>query len=37
MLVVWNWDAGDRIDKREPFFFFQHLVVLLTAESENEQ
>jgi len=37
MFVVWNGDAGNRIDKRKPFFFFEHCVVLLTAESEGEQ
>jgi hypothetical protein len=37
MFVVWNWDAGNRIYKREPFFFFEHLVVLLATKSESKQ
>jgi hypothetical protein len=37
MFVVFNGHAGDRIDKREPFFFFEYLVVLLAAESESKQ
>jgi hypothetical protein len=37
MFVVFNGYAGNRIDKREPFFFFEHLVVLLAAESESKQ
>jgi hypothetical protein len=37
MFVVFNEHAGNRIDKREPFFFFEYLVVLLAAESESKQ
>jgi hypothetical protein len=37
MFVVFNGHAGNRIDKREPFFFFEHCVVLLAAESESKQ
>jgi hypothetical protein len=37
MFVVFNGHAGNRIDKREPFFFFEYLVVLLAAESESKQ